>query len=269
MRTVSVFKKRVLGAIALNLAFVMYGEAIGTEEYHANTCGYYMCQHEKENIDTVILNNARNNQTVMFGEIHDSVIIDEPQPLEDSLYVITLLEPLKAMGYRFLVLEVHQNPPSNTHSHDMHRSLEDYRRGHIIDEQYYPHAKPGWINLMVKALDLGYTPVFLHESLPGIDRDAAMYTAIKEQIFDEDPRAKVVVYIGAAHVCQIETMGGFSGYHARRRPLGLLLEEHTQGKNYSVFLGYPEDTPAGCDLIISHFVWSTYRASLQNNRSLQ
>ena len=46
-----------------------------------DVCGYYMCGYEKENIDTVILAHARESRSVMFGEIHDSVVAGAPPPL--------------------------------------------------------------------------------------------------------------------------------------------------------------------------------------------
>ena len=61
---------------------------------------------------------------------------------------------------------------------------------------------------------------------------------------------------------EVASQTSFSRVPSRRRPLGLLLNNFTHGRNYSVYVGYPNDTPAGCDLIISRFVWDTFRESL-------
>jgi hypothetical protein len=53
-----------------------------------------MCKYEKGNLDTVIIEHAKESRTVMFGEIHDTVISGSPPPIEDSRYVISLLPEL-------------------------------------------------------------------------------------------------------------------------------------------------------------------------------
>lgn len=227
-------------------------------------CGYFMCGFEKENIDTIILANAAENRIVMFGEIHDSVIAGSPPPLEDSLYVISLLQRLKTIGYSYMALEVQKNAPLATHSHDMVRCLADYRRGEQIHAEDYLYAKPGWVQLMVQALQNGFKPVFFTIQNIGADRDEEMFLSIKRQIFDLDAEARVLVYVGADHISKMETCWRHAGRSIVRRPLGLLLNDLTHGRNYSVYAGYPDDTPAGCDLIISRFVWTNFRNSEQH-----
>ena len=267
MNTGFLAKKSALVGIAVYLMFCAAAYSKDRGVHPLEDCGYYMCSYEKENIDAVILGHARENRTVMFGEIHDSVVAGTPPPLEDSLYVISLLEKLKAIGYSYLALEVQKNAPMDTHSHDILRCMKDYRSGTAINDRNYPYAKPGWIDLMIKALDIGYKPVFYTIADQGADRDAEMFRAIKEQVFDRDARARVLVYVGAGHISQLETQWGFAHHLSKRRPLGLLLNDFTQGKNFSVYIGYPDDTPAGCDLVISSFVWTTFRNALQRLHS--
>ena len=231
-------------------------------------CGYFMCQYEKENIDSVILWHARQSRSLMFGEIHDSVMPGTPPPLEDSLYVISILKGLKAIGYRYLALEVQKDAPLHTHSHDLQLCLKNFRSGKTIRVRDYPFAKPGWIDLMLAAVKIGFQPVFFDPFTAGADRDADMFRSIKEQIFDRDTHAKVLVYVGAGHIRKLETRDGLSRRLSRRQPLGLLLNNFTGGKNYSVYVGYPDDAPAGCDLIISSFVWNAFRQSFQPLQAL-
>lgn len=233
----------------------------GTAQVHSDDpfCDYIMCQYEKGNIDEIILSRAQESQTVMFGEIHDSVMADDPPPLEDSSYVISLLQSLRSLGYNYLALEVTKSVSPKTHSHDVIKFTAEYRRGHAPLITDYPYAKPGWLDLVKAAVDNNYELVFINRSRQGLDRDKAMFEALKNDIFDHDPMAKVLVYIGANHISEIETSGGFSNSAARRKPLGVYLNDYTHGHNFSVYMGYPWDTPVGCDLFISHFIWNIYQ----------
>lgn len=246
-------------SIALGTVFCSSAFPRDSSVHRQIDCGYYMCRYEEENIDTVILGHAAESRVVMFGEIHDSVVADDPPPLEDSLYVISLLERFRSLGYGYLALEVQENAPLETHSHDMVRCLKDYLQGKQIHAKDYPNAKPGWVNLMIKALQIGFKPIFFESTKKGADRDAEMFRAIKQRIFDRDPHAKTLVYVGASHILKQPKRARYAGRSVIYRPLGLLLNELTKGKNYSVYAGYPDDTPSGCDLIISSFVWDTYR----------
>ncbi len=234
-----------------------FAEVVNEEPYVS--CDYLMCQYEKGNIDEIILGHAEESQTVMFGEIHDTVVADAPPPVEDSRYVISLLPALKRLGYRYLALEVTQAAPPETHSHDILKYIDRLKQGEIPPEEDYPYAKPGWPALVRSAHELGYRLIFINRSQAGMARDNAMYQALKADIFDHDPKAKVLVYIGANHICEKETTGGFSSRIARRKPLGYYLDSYTNGHNYSVYMGDAWDTPEGCDLMISHFIWDTFK----------
>ncbi len=231
----------------------------GGEKSPYVSCDYLMCQYERGNIDEIILGHAEESQTVMFGEIHDSVLADSPPPVEDSRYVISLLPALKALGYRYLALEVTKGAPPGTHSHDILKYIDRLNQGETPPEAEAPHAKPGWIELVKAAYENHYQLVFINRSRGSISRDSAMYQVLKSDIFNHAPQARVVVYIGANHIGEKETTGGFSSRIARRKPLGYYLDSYTEGRNFSVYMGYPWDTPEGCDLMISHYIWDTFK----------
>lgn len=226
------------------------------------SCDYLMCQYEKTNIDQIILYHAKMNQTVMFGEIHDTVIIGYPPPIEDSRYVISLLYDLKEMGYEYLALEVNETSLPKSHSHDMMRFLSNYIEGQHISEEEYPFIKPGWMELTTAALENEYKLVFINRPFRGKDRDAAMYYAMQTDIFNDNPDAKVLVYIGANHISENETSGGLSSRLGMRKPLGFLLNKYTKGRNFSIYMGYPWDIPMGCDLFIGDFIWNTFKNAM-------
>ncbi|GEM_PF-2684343 len=222
-----------------------------------------MCQYEKETLDTVIVEHAKESQTVMFGEIHDTVLSGSPPPIEDSRYVISLLPLLKQAGYTYLALEVKENARVQGHSRDILRCYRDCMKEKEIQEENYPHAKPGWIELVKTAVKLGYRIKFIDVPLGGIrgvsSRDLAMFKKLESDIFARDEKGKIVLYVGANHVIEQETYEALYLHRGKERPLGLLLNEYTKGKNYSVYMGYPYDTPGKCDLFISYFIWDTFK----------
>jgi hypothetical protein len=219
-----------------------------------------MCQYEKGNIDTVIIAHAKLSQTIMFGEIHDTVLSGGPAPVGDSLYVASLLSKLKAIGYDHLALEVDKHALKPGHSFDMVRFHEAHRQGKAVIAEGFIHAKPGWIRLMKKAMDAGYEIHFFDvgpkRRTSFSHRDQAMFNNLKQEIFDQEPEAKVIVYVGANHIGERPTDTGIYLYKGKRRPLGYFLDAYTGGRNFSVYMGYPYDTPEGCDLFISDFIWN-------------
>jgi len=227
-------------------------------------CDYPMCQYEKGNLDTVIIEHAKESRTVMFGEIHDTVLSGSEPPIEDSRYVISLLPELKKIGYTYLALEVNEDEKLKGHSSDIVRFYKDCVSGKEPCEKEYCHAKPGWIELLKSAMDLGYRIKFIDTPVGGTlgfsSRDARMFMKIKSEIFEKDEKAKVALYVGANHVIEQETYAGIYSHKGKRKPLGLLLDEYTNGKNYSVYMGHTYDTPAKCDLFISFFIWETFNS---------
>ncbi len=230
-----------------------------TDGRTSRQCTYFMCEFEKSNIDTIILEHAKTCQSIMFGEIHDNALADMPAPVQDSIYVVTLLGRLKKIGYDYLALEVNESAPAGTHSNDMVRFCRSYHRGQAVQAEQFPHVKPGWIELTRRAIDLDYAIRFIdagqRNGFANFPRDKAMYEAIKREVFDTHRDAKVIVYIGAFHVGERETETGVFSGTGKKKPLGFFLDQHTRGKNFSVYMGHPDDTPVGCDLFISYFIW--------------
>lgn len=221
--------------------------------------GYYMSQYEKGNIDTVIIEHAKESQTVMFGEIHDSVTEGSPPPIADSYYVISLLSELRKVGYQYLALEVNRNAPEQSHSSDILQFYADYTNGIGKSENKYAHAKPGWIELTRTAVDLGFQLRFIGASSRGMGgdflRDKKMFENLQEEIFKKDGKAKVLIYIGANHILGSRKPQDEPASTTKTRPLGAILDDYTKGRNFTVYMGYPSDTPEDCDLFISHFIW--------------
>jgi hypothetical protein len=261
--------------LALRVLLFNISPAVAQElrkAHNEDDCGYYMCQYEKGNVDTVIIEHAKTCQTVMFGEIHDSVVKRNPAPVEDSLYVITLLLKLKEVGYEYIALEVNKHALEQGHSHDIVRFCENYKNGESIKKEQYPDAKPGWIELVKEAIDFGYkirfTDVDQKSKLGSFPRDRAMFEEMKREIFDVNEKAKVIVYIGANHISEYETDAGVSLCMGKMRPLGYLLDKYTKGGNFSVYMGHTYDTPEGCDLFISYFIRDPCHKKMKSEKDL-
>ena len=196
-------------------------------------------------------------------EIHDTVLAGAPAPVGDSLYVATLLPKLKAIGYKHLAIEADGEAREAGHSLDLVRFYESCRRGRCGEEADYPKAKPGWIGLVGNAVEFGYevhfidvAPKFRGGFFP---RDQELFANLKRDIFDRNRDAKVIVYVGANHVAEYETHNGVYLYKGKRSPLGCFLDAFTGGRNFSVYMEHPWDTPEGCDLFISDFIWNLYQ----------
>jgi len=51
----------------------------------------------------------------------------------------------------------------------------------------------------------------------------------------------VIVYIGAYHIDESETPTGVYRNKEKRRPLGYFLNQYTNKKNFSVYMGHPPE----------------------------
>jgi hypothetical protein len=250
-----------LPLFTLLLALAPSGDAEATNGLpEPRLCDYYMCQYEKGNIDAIILAHAKLSQTVMFGEIHDTVLAGAPAPVGDSLYVVSLLPELRAIGYEYLALEVDKAAQKPGHSFDVVRFHESFHRGEALIEKAYVHAKPGWIGLVRSAMELGFKIRFIDVAPKRragfFPRDREMFVNLQGEIFDRHADARVIVYIGANHIGEQPTPSGIYLYKGKRRPLGYFLDDYTGGRNFSVYMGHPWDTPEGCDLFIGDFIWN-------------
>ena len=160
----------------------------------------------------------------------------------------------------YLALEVNQNAPAGTHSSDIVRFCRTYKKDQPIDNDQFFHAKPGWIDLAKQAIDLDYQIRFIdagqRSGFVNLPRDRTMFETIKREIFHAHPDAKVIVYVGALHIGEQETETGIFVGTEKKKPLGFFLDQYTRGRNFSIYMGHTNDTPVGCDLFISYFLWN-------------
>lgn len=196
-----------------------------------------------------ILQEAEHNQTIMFGEAHSY-----SQPEE---YVASLLPLLKQKGFEYFAIEWDMSYP-------WAKYVIDYALGKDVDLDKTLSDDPyntigSWIEI---AKDSGNILVLEAAAKAGMKivpydvrldynlenqveawtaRDQEAFENVMEQIFEDDPDAKVVFFTGQFHISEKpNTMPGWylegKGYTI---PLGVYVNAYTGGKNLSVRLVSP------------------------------
>lgn len=192
-------------------------------------------------IDDVILENAAKSQVVMFGEFHYRVIENQYLFIEDCLYVISLLPKLKEMGHNKLALEIDSYYQGLMDSYSR-REIDEYALLNQIGNEEI-------VELIVAGRHFGMDVYAIDErpvgkaqpregppSEYGTDRNQKMFENMKRMIFDKDPKARVVVFIGAHHINEKPVPHPCTpGIH---KTLGYFISEYVgEDKNYTVNLG--------------------------------
>lgn len=157
---------------------------------------------------------ARANQFLLFGESHDSP--------RTRVFMASMIKTLKEEGFSFLAIEV---------DHQDQRLVDEYARtgnkavlaGHWwINDEY--------IEILDAARSHGLKLVciddaYFHDERDGLRRlkvNKVMFRHLKEVCLDQEPEAKVAVYIGAGHI------------YKSKLSLGALLETYAPRRSHSV-----------------------------------
>lgn len=188
----------------------------------------------KKQPEEIILENAKNNQTIMFTDMHEK---DNLPFHGDSDYVISLLPKLKKLGFNYLAVEILRSEQP---------IIDEYINGNIDEKTL--ETKISNLNLlcgskMIKvAKNLDMKVCAIDERVDYIKPNAAIEDCLDKylsrdpklyrnilKIFNKDKNAKVVVFIGGVHINkeQISEQG---------IPLGFFLTKYTKKKNYAVSL---------------------------------
>lgn len=197
--------------------FLLTGTLIGTPSIG----------HTKS-IDDVILENAANSQTVMFGDWHYGS--------GDDVFVISILPKLKELGYNSFAVEIDSSKQGVLDSYLDEKISELELLRNIL------YIGP-WTAVLNEAKELGMKIYAIDESVhpfpgegppakEGTDRNQKMFENMKRLIFDKDPKAKVVVFTGAGHISEEEVRHYYvMGLH---KTLGYFLSGYTNDKNYTI-----------------------------------
>ncbi|MBM3200185.1 ChaN family lipoprotein [Candidatus Woesearchaeota archaeon] len=158
------------------------------------------CSDSKQ-LEETILSESSKYQVVMLGEDHAD--------LDDDYFIARLLPELKKQGFKHLAVELERNPPEASL---LAKALTDYTASKISpDEMRYramytvlsPYIE-GLISIVEAAKKEGmdticYDPSY-NEYESSDRRDELAFKNIKALIFNKEPKAKVIVYCGAAHL---------------------------------------------------------------------
>lgn len=206
---------------------------------------YGLKQHDLENI---VLNESQKNKVVMFGEKHGEYS-------KDSDFVKSILPFLKKQGFNYLALEIVKNPRTHLQIGKNWQMVKDYIDGKIeLDEipEYLQRSMnsgiKGWVGLAkaAKKLDIKVVCYDPNKEEYGSfnEREIKAFNNIKEDIFDKDPEAKILVYCGNLHIAENETDSQEIAFWERWNELGdgskgffclgYHLDKYTKGKNLTV-----------------------------------
>lgn len=221
------FKESAKSVVRTSLKPVGYILTLGLLMYVATGCSSLKPitnlkdKRTMDKINQLVLTNAAINQTLTFGENHGLS--------DDDKYVAGLLPKLRKMGYKYFAVE------------DIGGRLAflgEYKKGNSPDYHNYFRVDSNTAELLVNAVDLGYTiiPLASREDTfnTRLSRDEVMFKDIKEKIYDIDSSAKVISFVGAWHATESN-----APKIVRSDPqysLGHYLNQLTNGKNFSVAL---------------------------------
>lgn len=133
-----------------------------------------------------ILGQAKNTQIVIFNENHNQSL--------NRFYVHSLLKHFYELGFRYLAIEALFTD-----------SLINKNKYPLLTNGFYI-ADPQFANMIREACSLGFE-IVKYEALGQQLKNREYFQAlnIKQQIFDHNPKAKVIIYCGYGHGEESET----------------------------------------------------------------
>jgi len=195
---------------------------------------------EYTELESLVLDKTKDNQTVMFGDQHLAYS-------KDSEFVINILPELKQQGFDYLALEIDTSTKDPALSKKVKKFIKKYDKGRydiadlmkfsvgLDDEEldsidrYFSRnfidytdgrkkdfsffmrdvsrlIAPGWKELVDAGKDNGFK-IVLYDAAVGSyetfnERDRVSYKNLKERIFDKDHDAKVIIYCGSSHLSE-------------------------------------------------------------------
>jgi hypothetical protein len=136
-----------------------------------------------ENAVTAIAARARRHRIVMINEAHHDAHTRE--------LTLELLPKLYALGFRYLAIEAlgHDDPGLAKRGYATPASGSEYLHEPLYGE------------IVRQAIRLGYTLVPYDSNAPTLaGREAGQARNIYRQVFEKDPRARLLVHAGYAHI---------------------------------------------------------------------
>jgi hypothetical protein len=135
-----------------------------------------------------ILKKAETHQIVMINEAHDRS--------QHRVLTYRLLDGLWKQGFRYIAAESLNNNAS-----------KKIKNGYITSKAGYYTQEPIFANLILKAKEMGFEIISYDNYKPKKlntieERETNAALSIKEKIFDKNPKAKVLIHVGYAHISE-------------------------------------------------------------------
>jgi len=188
----------------------------------------------------IVLRGAEQNQTLLFSASYSRSCADINRIEIERIIVLDLLPALRLLGYHDLGVQIYDKDQGQ---------VSQYMQG-VIDDETLLNTVPFLeetcgIKTLKIARELGFNvwaidPTYLYEG-NGIllffhvmagKIDGMLFERLKRKIFNEDADAKVFCILAGPYISEAP---GLSAY-----PLGMRLNEFTNGRNFSVSIEGPE-----------------------------
>ncbi|MGX9463469.1 hypothetical protein ACWXWU_19900 [Shewanella sp. A14] len=149
-----------------------------------------LTQFEVKDAIHQILKKAETHQIVMINEAHDRS--------QHRVLTYRLLDGLWKQGFRYIAAESLNNNAS-----------KKIKNGYITSKAGYYTQEPIFANLILKAKEMGFQIISYDNYKPRKlntieERETNAALSIKEKIFDKNPKAKVLIHVGYAHIREDE-----------------------------------------------------------------
>jgi hypothetical protein len=180
--------------------------------------------YEPRDAVKAILERAARHQVVMINEAHHVA--------RHRAFATLLLEGLREKGFRYFAAE--------TFNHDDMPALA--KRGYPTLKTGYYSREPVFGDLIRQAMRLGYVPVAYEHRFDkpparnagaeGVrrqiaEREEGEAKNLKERIFDKDPKAKVVVFVGYSHARKVPQVSEGGGKKVETKWMAARFKERT------------------------------------------
>lgn len=145
-------------------------------------------QFEVKGAINQILKKAETHQIVMINEAHDRS--------QHRVLTYQLLDGLWKQGFRYIAAESLNNNAS-----------EQIKNDYITNNAGYYTKEAIFANLILKAKKMGFEIIsydnYKARKLNTIEeRETNAAQSIKEKVFDKDPKAKILIHVGYAHISE-------------------------------------------------------------------
>lgn len=188
----------------------------------------------EDQVFEMVLRGAEQNQTLLFSAYYSRNAADMNRIEIERIIVLQLLPALRVMGYRDLCVQIYNKDQEQ---------VDQYVQG-VIDEETLINTVPFveetcGIETLIIARELGFKvwaidPTYLYESnrmllffhVMAGKIDGMLFERLKRMIFNEDADAKVVCILAGPYISEAPSISVY--------PLGMRLNEFTNGKNLSV-----------------------------------